>query len=225
MEATASAQVTNLFSVEDLDDAGRTTTLAEGDLDALRAAADWIKTFVAKPHKDLGRPGTVCPFVPGALERQTLWLAPEHIADRRADDVVELVNGYRDLFLHTQPVGGDGVNYKSVVVVFTDLPADRAKNVFDELLARLGVPSYADVGVVLGAFYERNEGTAIYNPSFRPFTSPVPFLIMRQAVVSDWKFFVNDDDWLPIWAHRFGEAGAQALGEELRPLPWNARRD
>jgi hypothetical protein len=225
MEATAPAQVTNLFSVEDLDDAGRTTTLAEGDLDALRAAADWIKTFVAKPHKDLGRRGTVCPFVPGALERQTLWLAPEHIADRRAEDVVELVNGYRDLFLHTQPVEGDGVNYKSVVVVFTDLPADRAKNFFDELLARLGVPSYADVGVVLGAFYERNEGTAIYNPSFRPFTSPVPFLIMRQAVVSDWKFFVNDDGWLSTWAHRFGESGAQALGEELRPLPWNARRD
>jgi hypothetical protein len=225
MEATASAQVTNLFSVEDLDDAGRTTTLAEGDLDALRAAADWIKTFVAKPHKDLGRPGTVCPFVPGALERQTLWLAPEHIADRRADDVVELVNGYRDLFLHTQPVEGDGVNYKSVVVVFTDLPADRAKDFFDELLARLGVPSYADVGVVLGAFYERNEGTAIYNPSFRPFTPPVPFLILRQAVVSDWKFFLENETWLVHWAQRSGASGAEALARELRRLPWRTQRE
>ena len=63
------AQTTNLFLLEDLEDVGRTSELAESDLDALRAIADWIKTFVVQPHKDLGRAGPVCPFVPGALER------------------------------------------------------------------------------------------------------------------------------------------------------------
>ena len=48
----------------------------------------------------------------------------------------------------------------------------------------------------MGPFYEGNEGTAIYNPSFRPFTSPVPFLLMRHAVISDWKFFLDNEDWL-----------------------------
>jgi DNA-binding transcriptional LysR family regulator len=43
---------------------------------ALHGVANWIKTFVARPHKDLGRPGPVCSFVPGALERRVLWLAP-----------------------------------------------------------------------------------------------------------------------------------------------------
>jgi Domain of unknown function (DUF6875) len=52
----------------------------KGDLDALQGVAGWIKTFVVKPHQDLGRAGPVCPFVPGALERKTLWLAPEQIA-------------------------------------------------------------------------------------------------------------------------------------------------
>ena len=75
--------------------------LAESDLVALQAVADWIKTFVVKPHEDLGRAGTVCPFVPGSLERQVLWLAPAHIADRGEPDVVELVSGYRRLFLET----------------------------------------------------------------------------------------------------------------------------
>jgi hypothetical protein len=59
------AQTTNLFLLEDLDDASRTSELAESDLDALRTVADWIKTYVIKPHKDLGRAGPVCPFVPG----------------------------------------------------------------------------------------------------------------------------------------------------------------
>ncbi len=73
-------QTTDLFLLEDLEDVGRTSELAESDLDALNAVADWIKTLVDRPHEDLGRAGPVCPFVPGALERKTLWLAPEHIA-------------------------------------------------------------------------------------------------------------------------------------------------
>ena len=222
MEGTASAQTTDLFLLEDLEDVSRTRTLAQSDLDALHAVAGWIKSFVARPNKDLGRSGPVCPFVRGALERKTLWLAPEQIADRTVPDVVALIDGYKRLFLGAQPVDGDDANYKSIVVVFTDLAADRAKDFLDDLLEQLGVPSYVEEGLVLGEFYESNEGTAIYNPSFRPFTSPVPFLLMRLAVISDWKFFLDDEDWLNRWAGRYGESGAQALAEELRQLPWRA---
>jgi hypothetical protein len=77
-----------------------------------------------------------------------------------------------------------------------------------------------DDGVVLGAFYASNEGTAIYNPSLRPFTSPVPFLLLRPAVISDWKFFVDNEDWLNKWARRFGESAVQALAEQLRRTNW-----
>jgi hypothetical protein len=219
------AQTTNLFLLEDLEDSSKTRDLADSDLSALRAIADWIKTFVVKPHKDLGRAGTVCPFVPGSLERKVLWLAPEQIADRGEPDVMELVSGYKRLFLETQPTGGDDADYKVIVVVFTDLPANRAQGVFDDALQRLAVPSYADDGILFGPYYEGNEETAIYNSSFRPFQSPVPFLFVRQGVVSDWKFFLDNDELLNLWGRRFGESAVQALAEELRRLPWNARRD
>jgi hypothetical protein len=55
-------QITNLFLLEDLEDVGRTSALAESDLDALRAVADLVKAFVALPNNDLGRSGPVCPF-------------------------------------------------------------------------------------------------------------------------------------------------------------------
>jgi hypothetical protein len=213
-------QTTNLFLLEDLEDVGRTGELAEGDLDALHAVADWITTFVVKPHKDLGRSGTVCPFVPGSLERKTLWLAPEQIADRDVPEVVELMSGYKRLLLDTRPPEGDDVVYNVIVVVFTDLPADRAQGVFDDVLDDLAVPSYVEDGVLFGPYYEGNMGTAVYNPSFRPFESPVPFLFVRHGVTSDWKFFLDDEKWLDLWAHRYGEAGALALAEELRRLPW-----
>jgi hypothetical protein len=219
------AQTTNLFLLEDLEDSSKTSDLADSDLSALRAIADWIKSFVVKPHMDLGRAGTVCPFVPGSLEREVLWLAPEQIADRGGPDVVELVRGYQRLFLETQPTGGDDADYKVIVVVFTDLPADRARGVFDDVIDQLALPSYADDGILFGPYYEGNEATAIYNSSFRPFQSPVPFLFVRQGVISDWKFFLDNDEWLNLWARHSGESAVLALAEELRPLPWNARRD
>ena len=213
-------QVTSLFLLEDLEDVGKTSELAEADLEALHAVADWIKSFVVKPHEDLGRAGTVCPFVPGSLERRTLWLAPEQIADRDAPEVVELMSGYKRLLLDTRPPEGDDVIYNVIVVVFTDLPADRAQGVFDDVLEQLALPSYANDGILFGPYYEGNRTTAIYNSSFRPFQSPVPFLFVRHGVTSDWKFFLDDEQWLTLWAHRYGESATQALAEELRRLPW-----
>ena len=49
------AQIANLFLLEDLQDASRTRELAESDRNALGAVADWTRSFVARPHSDLGR--------------------------------------------------------------------------------------------------------------------------------------------------------------------------
>src|SRR5262245_4251268 len=224
--ANASGQQSaNLFLLEELEDVSRTRKLAESDRNALRAAAEWTKTFVTRPHRDLGRAGPVCPFVPVALEHKTLWLAPERSAGRSTPDGIQLIDGYKRLLLAAKPVDGDDANYKSIIVVFTDLPAARAKDFFGGILEQIGVSSYVDDGLVMGPFYEGNDGTAIYNPNFRPFTSPVPFLLMRRAVISDWKFFLNNEEWLRLWARRYGEAAVPTLAEELRRLPWHARRD
>jgi hypothetical protein len=199
--------------------------LGDSDLAALRAVADWIETFVAMPHKDLGRARPVCPFVPGSLERKTLWLAPEQIADSSVPAVVELMHGYIRRLLDVRPTDGDDAKYKVIVVVFADLPADRAQGVFDDVLQHLAASSYAADGVLFGPFYEGNEGTAIYNASFRPFMSPVPFLFVRLGVVSDWKFFLDNEDLLDLWARRFGQGAVHALADEVRRLPWRAGLD
>ena len=225
MSVRPTQPTTRLFLVEELEEASRTRELAHEDLDSLRAVADWITTFVSSPHMDLGRAGPVCPFVPGALVRHTLWLAPERVADRSVPDVVELIEGYQQQFKNVQPSDGDDATYKSFVVVFTDLSVERATEFFAAVLERLAVPSYETDGFVMGGFHQRNEGTAIYNASFRPFTAPVPFLLVRQAVVSDWKFFLENEEWLDQWARRYPHAGVHALAEELRRLPWRAARE
>ena len=51
------AQIANLFLLEDLEYVSGTRELAESDRNALRAVADWTKTFVARPHRDLAAMG------------------------------------------------------------------------------------------------------------------------------------------------------------------------
>jgi hypothetical protein len=211
----------NLFLLEDLEDAGKTSELSESDLDALRSVGDWITSYVTEPHKELiGREGTVCPFLPGSIQRHVLWLAAEHVGDGGAARVVELMSGHKRRLLEAAPAVEGGVNYDVIAVVFTDLPPERAKEVFAGVFEQLAVPSYVEDGVLFGPYYEGNEATAIYNAKFRPFESPVPFLFVRHGVVSDWKFFLDDDEWLSLWSERNGAAGARALADQLRGLPW-----
>jgi hypothetical protein len=59
------AQTTNLFLLEDLEDVGRTSELAQSDRDALAAVADWIKTYVVtRISAALGpsAPSCLCPW-------------------------------------------------------------------------------------------------------------------------------------------------------------------
>jgi hypothetical protein len=221
-----SALPANLFLFEDLEDADATRHLAQRDLKALRMAAHWIEIFVARPNKALGRSGPVCPFVPGACERKTLWLAPERIAERNVAEVVQLMSEYEKLLLRTEPVAGDDASYKAIVIVFSDSSADRAKDLLNDVrIQNRKRLSYAEDGVVTGEFHARNEGSAIRNPSFRPFQSPVPFVLMRHGVVGDWMFFLDNEDWRSLWARRFGEAAVQSLAAALRRTSWRSARD
>jgi hypothetical protein len=225
MSRTATVLPTNLFLLEDLGDSSRTRALSQRDLTALRAIGDWVQTFVVRPNANLGRTGPVCPFVPKARDNKALWLAPERFEGRDVSEIVDLVSGYKKLFSNTEPTSGDDAAYKSLVVVFADLPLARAKDFFNELLQHVAKQAYEHDGLVIGAFYEGNDGTALYNPSFKPFRAPAPFLLIRPAVVSDWKFFLDDDTLLALWARRFKESAVQALAAELRRQPWRTKRE
>jgi hypothetical protein len=217
------AQATNLFLFRDLDDSSGTRSLASSDRAALQTVADWIQTFITRPHKDLGRAGPVCPFVPRALELDALWLAPERIANHSASDLVQLMNGYRQLLVRAEPTEGDNASSKAIVIVFSDLPADRVSDYLgDARIQQLKRQAYAEDGVVIGEFHARNEGTAIRNASFQPFKAPVPFLLMRPAVVGDWMFFLDNEEWFGLWVRRFGESATHSLAEKLRRTNWRS---
>lgn len=146
----------------------------------------WIKSFLGRPHPDLGRPGFVCPFVPGAIAQDTIWLA--HIAEGRGDRqaIISIVDHYRQRFLDLDPKTGDSAMSKAMVLVFPNVPSDDA-GVIDEVQAHLK-PKFVDDGMMIGEFHERNEGGGLRNPDFRPLRSPIPSLALRFMVETDLPF-------------------------------------
>src|SRR5437870_4000658 len=91
----------NLYLLKDL--ATKTKRIGD-DLPALKQAADWIRDFICQDHPAPARKGRpVCPFVPPAIDRDTLWLAPERVRSRSQLEMSEVIDEYRELFVRMVP--------------------------------------------------------------------------------------------------------------------------
>lgn len=150
----------------------------------LSVTIDWIRRFLAKPHPELGRGGPVCPFVPSAINQDTIWMTAVASADREA--IKQVVARYRELFLDLEPKTGELSMMKSIVIVFPNVPSDNAA-VVDQVQLELK-PQFVDSGLMIGEFHERNEGEGLRNANFRPLRSPIPLIAIRFMVESDIPF-------------------------------------
>lgn len=174
---------------------------------------EWINSFLARPHPDVGRPGPVCPFTPTALALDTIWLT--EIEDRDPDlaSIVELIGQYRDLFLDIEPRTGPMAINKTILVVFPNLGGDAAKMI-DDAQSELKA-SFVDVGLMLGEFHAENESPGLRNPEFRPLRSPVPMLAIRHMVESDLPFLRRSID-APSVRASYLRSYLRRLGSTLR---------
>lgn len=150
----------------------------------LAITIQWMRQFLARPHPDLGRGGPVCPFVPGAIAQDTIWLTAVDSVDHHS--IKQAVARYRDLFLDLEPKNGELSMMKSILIVFPNVPSANA-GVVDQVQLELK-PQFVDSGLMIGEFHERNEGEGLRNPNFRPLRSPIPLLAIRFMVESDIPF-------------------------------------
>lgn len=158
----------------------------------LAASVEWVRTFLARPHPDVGRPGPVCPFAPAALALDTIWLA--QIDDSTPDParLTEVLAQYRDVFAEIEPRTGPSAINKTIMVVFPNMTTDAAALVDD--VQRELKPSFVELGLMLGEFHARNDTPGLRNPDFRPLRSPLPMLVMRQMVETDLPFLRRSID-------------------------------
>jgi hypothetical protein len=152
----------------------------------LAITAKWMRRFLGRPHRELGRQGPVCPFVPGAIAQDTIWLANCSLGRGDRQAIVEIIGLFRDLYLDLEPKTGDEAQWKAMVIVFPNVAIEDAA-VIDEVQAELKA-RFVDAGLMIGEFHERNESPGLRNADFRPLRSPIPALAIRFMVETDLPF-------------------------------------
>lgn len=164
------------------------------ELEPLRQTVAWMRSFLAKPHPDLGRTGPVCPFVPMSLALDTIYLtAIPTDSMTEPEKIEEIVGTFRDIFLELEPKDGDDAINKSLMMLFPNVPHEQGPTLIDAVQRKLK-PRFTRFGLMLGEFHQLNETPGLRNPNFRPLRSPICMLVIRYMVESDLPFLERPND-------------------------------
>jgi hypothetical protein len=103
-----------------------------------------------------------------------------------------------------------------VLLIFPDVPIDRAHELIDAVQAELK-PEFVRKGLMIGEFHTRNNVPGLHNDSFYPLRTPTPCLAIRHIVPSDLVFLDISrysesvrEQFLRAYLARFEETDADA---------------
>lgn len=167
------------------------------DLPYLVQIMQWINGFVAKPNPNLGRIGTVCPFVPHSLKSNTLQLSVVRAKNLDLQEFANIILRYRDIFLQAEPREGLAAVRKAMVIVVPDIDIEDAPKIIDGTQKKLK-PFFVESGLMIGEFHKLNQFQGLHNPEFRPFQSNIPMFNIRHMVESDIIFLQDENPYLRI---------------------------
>jgi hypothetical protein len=157
------------------------------NLETFREAEVWVRTYLARPHPALGRPGTVCPFAQPALSKDTLRIAVVRLTpDNKGAQIRVAIKYHLEAFV-SQAGSEDERLLRATLLLFPDISAEEAPELIDGTKEELKA-IFVQQGLMLGEFHARNESPGLHNSEFRPLRSPTPMLAIRHMVSTDFAF-------------------------------------
>jgi hypothetical protein len=138
---------------------------------------DWLTTFIARPHPELGRDGPICPMVAPALRRDLIRLVTACAAGHDAAAACEIGPALADLFTAL----ADEVEFGrsgALLAIFRDLPQTGAAGFIDGGHRRMRMDFVAR-GLMLGEFHPASSIGSVHQPAFPVMRSPVPMYAVR----------------------------------------------
>lgn len=162
----------------------------------------WARTFLMRPHEDLGRSGPVCPYTGPSLAKDLFWVGVVEGADIGVAEMSAVVEDVVDAYASLAPRTGQEAIFKSIVVVFPDL---EDYSVID-VVQREGKDRVIQQGIMLGQFYPGCAEAGLWNRDFRALDAPYPMLAVRQMVGTDFPFLSARRPWLTAYLKRFAPA-------------------
>lgn len=191
---------------------------AAGSRRALEEVVAWAEDFLCRPHPDLGREGAVCPYVQASMDKGLFLLTVCPGVDFVPEEVLERIVKYRDWFLDIEPRTGSESFFKTILLLFPDLPLSEAPRVIDSVQERLK-PEYVKKGLMIGEFHAMPpKKGGLWNPEFRPLHCPVPLLAIRHMVPSDFPFLKDDRDLVASYLAVYGDQVPPHIKDQVRQV-------
>ena len=141
-----------------------TTMATDSELRALLKTCCYLREFLAKSHPLVGRKGPVCPFVPGSLRMDAMYLSVIHSKSKGTtttfEEVEDVARSFVDRFHSLEPMTGKKAAYKAVVLIFPDIPPSAAPAIIDRVQLKLK-PEFVSKGLMIGEFHENNNASML----------------------------------------------------------------
>ncbi len=173
-----------------------------GPLDQVVA---WARDYLTQPHPQLGRQGPVCPYVQAAMEKRLFLLAVCPGRDLDGDRILQTVMTYRDRFLQLEPSSGPDALLKTILILFPEIPLSDIPRLIDATQEMLK-PEYVKKKLMIGEFHPLPpQKGGLWNPDFRPLQAPVPMLVIRHMVPTDFAFLKSEKSFVSAYLDVYGD--------------------
>ncbi|RMI33039.1 hypothetical protein EBN03_13580 [Nocardia stercoris] len=167
---------------------------------ATESLRTWAESFLTRPNPDLGRDGSVCPYVRPALDRGLMWVCC--ISGHRPDIRQLRETMYDALDIYPTLTQGHASAKSVLCAMVTLFPQVTDYRMVDDLHEEFK-SSFVDQGTMLGQFYPGCAQSGLWNKEFRPLNSPVPMLVVRSMMSTDFPFLLERPEWMNAYVRKF----------------------
>jgi hypothetical protein len=176
--------------------------------------AAWIKSYLMRPHADLGRAGDVCPFTAQAARLDLVRIGR---SDARAGDADLIFATMEEALRAFDAIDcrKNMRNFRTVLVAFPNCAQGDDVRILKQVQNRLRHHSIV-LGKMIGCFEPNSQDRGLLNPDFRPLRAPIPLLAIRALVDNDAPFVVRNPLLAPIYLMKFRFAGMRRLAAAWR---------
>lgn len=181
------------------------------ELAAIREMAHYSRDFLTARHPDLGRPGAVCPFTAGALQRDLLTITAFRAKAKNKASLVDALTRLRRALIDCGRSDDprDRI-FRSIIVVFPFIAEGDAPRLIQEVQQELK-PDFLRDGLMIGEFYPHCPAPGIHNAAFRALQSPVTSIAIRHMTPQDAPFMLQHPRHRELYEEYFGDEGRQRI--------------
>lgn len=139
----------------------------------------YIKNFLCSPHPD--RKGNVCPFVPAAVKRDTIYFSYFFEDDSKVDFLQHSKDFIKKSIIFYIKKKEQSKYFGALIILF---PHD-----YDILklleIHLINKQQCVENQLMIGALWDKNQAQSLHNPNFFPLRTPTPILVIRDLTIHD----------------------------------------